>query len=200
MAGFCSFLWLNHTPLHIYIYIYHVLFIHLSVRWYLRRFHSSSVVSSAAINASVQVPQSFDWFSKSLWVQWSGALHNSGKSWTSCNAHLCYWATLAIVGASLCLWLTKARSCSLNSSDLSCALTLTPDPSDKMGPHEQQRILKSKTRSLPPAYAYIWANTGKSFSWVIGSLDFPNTGYEGPPSSDFDRSATTSIMAYCFPL
>ena len=53
MALFHSFLWLGRIPL--YIYIYHIFFIHPAVDEHLGCFHVSTIVHSAAMNIEVHV-------------------------------------------------------------------------------------------------------------------------------------------------
>ena len=53
MALFHSFLWLSNIPL--YIYIYHIFFIHLSVDGHLGCFHVLAIVNSATVNIRVHV-------------------------------------------------------------------------------------------------------------------------------------------------
>jgi len=47
---FHSFLWLNNSPVCVYVYLCHIFFIHSSINGHLGCFHVLSTVNSAAIN------------------------------------------------------------------------------------------------------------------------------------------------------
>ena len=55
MAFIHSFSWLSRVPLCIYIYLYHIFFIHSSVDKHLGCSHVLAIVNSAAINTGVRV-------------------------------------------------------------------------------------------------------------------------------------------------
>ena len=80
MALFCSFLWLNSSPLYvhvcvyIYIYVHHIFFIRSPADGHLGCFYDLAIVSSATVNMKVlvsfQIIYSFVWVYAQEWDCW----------------------------------------------------------------------------------------------------------------------------------
>ena len=77
MAGFHSFLWLSNIPL--YIYIYHIFFIHSSVGGHLGGFHVLAIVNSAAMSIGVLVSFPVGVFIFSRYIPRSGIAGSYGN-------------------------------------------------------------------------------------------------------------------------
>ena len=79
MALFHSFLWLSNISLYMYIYVYHIFFIHSSVDGHLGRFHVLATVNSAAVNMGVHVPFQIRVFVFSSYTPRSGIARSYGN-------------------------------------------------------------------------------------------------------------------------